>query len=371
MPIELVRNDITRMRVDAIVNAANSSLLGGGGVDGAIHRAAGPGLMAECRLLGGCPTGEARITGGYRLPCRHVIHTVGPVWRGGSHGEEALLRACYRNSLALARAHKCESIAFPLISAGAYGYPRAQALSVAMDCARDFLLDNDMLIYIVVFDRGSFRASERLYAGIAQYIDDVYASEHAVTRGKRFSLPRPHEPRRTEAAPCKASTPAEPRSAAARPLPRADADEALYDSAYDDICSPVFGAPVAADEDISLRDALTNMDETFTQMLLRKIDERGMTDTACYKRANIDRKLFSKIRSDAHYRPSKRTALSLAIALKLSLDETRALLAAAGLALSHSIKADIIVEYCILHGVYDIDEVNRTLFDFDQSLLGA
>ncbi|MGN0741488.1 MAG: O-acetyl-ADP-ribose deacetylase [Candidatus Fimadaptatus sp.] len=362
MPIELVRNDITRMRVDAIVNAANSSLLGGGGVDGAIHHAAGPGLLAECRLLGGCPTGEARITGGYRLPCRHVIHTVGPVWRGGSHGEEALLRACYRNSLALARAHKCESIAFPLISAGAYGYPRAQALSVAMDCARDFLLDNDMLIYIVVFDRGSFRASERLYAGIAQYIDDVYASEHAVTRGGRFSLPRPHEPRRADAAPCKASTPAEPCSAAARPL---------CDAEYDESDLPILGAPVAADEDISLRDALSNMDETFTQMLLRKIDERGMTDTACYKRANIDRKLFSKIRSDAHYRPSKRTALSLAIALRLSLDETRALLAAAGLALSHSIKADIIVEYCILHGIYDIDEVNRTLFDFDQSLLGA
>lgn len=362
MPIELVRNDITRMRVDAIVNAANSSLLGGGGVDGAIHRAAGPGLMAECRLLGGCPTGEARITGGYRLPCRHVIHTVGPVWRGGSHGEETLLRACYRNSLALARAHKCESIAFPLISAGAYGYPRAQALSVAMDCARDFLLDNDMLIYIVVFDRGSFRASERLYAGIAQYIDDVYVSEHAVTRGGRFNLPRPHEPRRAEAAPCKASTPAEPRSAAAQPLCDAECDERDL---------PVLGAPDVASEDVSLRDALSNMDETFSQMLLRKIDERGMTDTACYKRANIDRKLFSKIRSDAHYRPSKRTALSLAIALKLSLDETRALLAAAGLALSHSIKADIIVEYCILHGIYDIDEVNRTLFDFDQSLLGA
>ena len=369
MPIELVRNDITRMRVDAIVNAANSSLLGGGGVDGAIHRAAGPGLLAECRLLGGCPTGEARITGGYRLPCRHVIHTVGPVWRGGSHGEEALLRACYRNSLALARAHKCASIAFPLISAGAYGYPCAQALSVAMDCAREFLLDNDMLIYIVVFDRSSFRASERLYAGVAQYIDDVYASEHASARGRRF--PRPHEPRRTDAAPREMAMPAEPRSDESIALRGANEAVTLLDAECDESDFPILGAPDVANADVSLRDALSNMDETFSQMLLRKIDERGMTDTACYKRANIDRKLFSKIRSDAHYRPSKRTALSLAIALKLSLDETRALLAAAGLALSHSIKADIIVEYCIMHGIYDIDEVNRTLFDFDQSLLGA
>ena len=329
MPLEIVRNDVTRMEVDAIVNAANETLLGGGGVDGAIHRAAGPELLAECRTLGGCPTGEARITRGYRLPCRYVIHTVGPVWRGGRHGEEQLLTACYRNSLALAKQHECQSVAFPLISSGVYGYPKEQALKVATDAIRDFLMENDMLVYIVLFDRDSFHASGRLYARVAEYIDDTYVDAHAdsaLERSRRMHQVEFLEECRSLEAPCIAD---------------------------------------------ALEGALRTLDESFSQMVLRKIDEAGIKDSVCYKRANLDRKLFSKLRNNVNYQPSKPTAVALAVALELDLDETAELLRKAGLALSHSCKFDVIIEYCILNGIYDVNTINETLFDFHQPLLGA
>ena len=329
MPLEIVRNDVTRMEVDAIVNAANETLLGGGGVDGAIHRAAGPELLAECRTLSGCPTGEAKITRGYRLPCRYVIHTVGPIWRGGRHGEEQLLTACYRNSLALAKQHECQSVAFPLISSGVYGYPKEQALKVATDAIRDFLMENDMLVYIVLFDRDSFHASGRLYARVAEYIDDNYVAAHAdsaLERSRRMHQVEFLEECRSLEAPCIAD---------------------------------------------ALEGALRTLDESFSQMVLRKIDEAGIKDSVCYKRANLDRKLFSKLRNNVNYQPSKPTAVALAVALELDLDETAELLRKAGLALSHSCKFDVIIEYCILNGIYDVNTINETLFDFHQPLLGA
>lgn len=342
MPLTIVRNDITKMKVDAIVNAANSSLLGGGGVDGCIHRAAGPGLLAECRTLGGCKTGSAKITGAYELPCRYVIHAVGPRWRGGQSGERENLISCYRTSLELAKNHGCRSVAFPLISAGIYGYPKEQALRIAVDTISSFLLQaesGDMSVYLVIFDRASYQLGAKLFAGISAYIDDNYVREHddRHLRGHDAFLEREHN---------------------YRPECLVRMSSLVYET------SEAAGA-------YSLADAVSSLDESFSQMLLRKIDEKGFTDAQCYKKANIDRKLFSKIRSDVHYRPSKPTVLAFAIALELTLTETQEMLKKAGFALSHSQKSDIIVEYFILHGNYNIFEINEALFAFDQNLLGA
>lgn len=327
MPLEIVRNDITKMKVDAIVNAANESLLGGGGVDGAIHRAAGKNLLAECRMLGGCKTGQAKITRGYDLSAKYVIHTVGPVWQGGNHNEKVLLESCYRESLELAKSYGCETVAFPLISSGIYGYPKDRALKVAVDAIGNFLLQNDMTVYIVVFDRAAYQISEKLFADVAEYIDDVYVGEHTDNRRARERMQYP--------APCAM------------------------------MCAP----KAKSTDDLTAK--LRQIDESFSQMLLRKIDEKGMKDSECYKKANVDRKLFSKIRSDVHYRPSKTTAIAFAVALELPLPETEDLLRKAGFALSHSNKFDIIIEYFIENRNYNIFEINEVLFAFDQSLLGA
>ncbi len=331
MPLKIVRNDITKINVDAIVNAANSALLGGGGVDGCIHRAAGKGLLEECKTLGGCKTGDAKITGAYNLPCKYVIHTVGPRWFGNKEKKEALLKSCYTASLQLAKERNLETIAFPLISSGAYGYPKDKALKVAIDAISEFLFEYEMTAYIVIFDKTAYKISGKLFSDITEYIDDNYVNEHTYLRSARM-----------------------PMMASTAPCPAEDVCECRIPFAEDDL-------------DLMIK----QIDESFSQMLLRKIDEKGMTDAECYKKANIDRKLFSKIRSDIHYKPSKVTAIAFAISLELSLDETEDMLKKAGFALSHSNKFDIIIEYFIRKGNYNIFEINEALFAFDQSLLGA
>ena len=338
MPLQIVRNDITKMNVDAIVNAANTSLLGGGGVDGCIHRAAGPELLAECRTLRGCETGSAKITKGYKLPCKYVIHAVGPRWRDGKHKERELLESCYRTSLDLAKKHECESVAFPLISSGIYGYPKDQALKVAVDTIGTFLLENDMIVYLVIFDRQTYQIGGKLFADIAAYIDDRYVEEHTdswAEQRRRFEVL---------------------------------SEESCFEAASaqlppETICKSCSNQ--------SLEEALGQIDESFSEMLLRKIDESGMTDAQCYKKANIDRKLFSKIRSDKFYKPSKPTVLAFALALELPLAQMQEMLGKAGFTLSHSSKFDIIVEYFIERGNYNVHEINEALFAFDQSLIGA
>ena len=353
MPLEIVRNDITKMKVDAIVNAAKKSLLGGGGVDGCIHKAAGRGLLEECKTLGGCETGKAKITGAYNLPCQYVIHTVGPVWKGGLFGEKKLLESCYTEALKAAKEHDCKTVAFPLISAGAYGYPKNKALRVAVDTIGEFLFENDMTVYLVIFDRDSFDIGKKLFSDISEYIDDHYAAGHSCTRSRERNILR------EELYEVKESAVLEDISAASESVCLPEKPSAVRTAG---------SVPFSKD---SLDERLRMLDESFSQTLLRKIDERGMTDSECYKKANIDRKLFSKIRSDVNYRPSKPTAIAFAIALELSLAETEDFLKRAGFALSHSNKFDIIIEYFIRKGNYNIFEINEALFAFDQSLLGA
>ena len=261
-----------------------------------------------------------------------MIHTVGPRWQGGKYHEKELLESCYRTSLELAKKYECESVAFPLISSGIYGYPKDQALKVAVDTIQAFLLEQELKVYLVIFDRNSYQISEKLFDDIASYIDDRYVEEHVDWA----------------------------------------AEEARYLATEEEITreEDVFLKAVPGKKK-TLEEALKQLDESFSQMLLRKIDESGMTDAQCYKKANIDRKLFSKIRSDKFYKPSKTTVLAFALALELPLSEMQDMLQKAGFALSHSSKFDIIVEYFVEQGNYNVYEINEALFAFDQSLIGG
>lgn len=322
MPFTIVRQDITKMNVDAIVNAANTELLMGGGVCGAIFKAAGVvELQAACDKLAPIHTGEAVLTPGFDLPAQYVIHAVGPIYSEWSAEQsEKLLYAAYVNSLRIAADNDCESIAFPLISSGIYGYPKDEALQVATAAIQDFLSDYDMDVYLAVFDKEAFVVSERLMGEVDSYIDEHYVDE------------------------------------------RIDIRREQVDYVAESMMEPY---------NAGIEDLVNHLDEPFSTTLLCLIDRKGMRDVDVYKRANLDRKLFSKIRTQQGYMPSKRTAIALALALELTLDETSDLLARAGYALSHSQKFDVIVEYFIIKGQYNIFDINEVLFKYDQPLLGG
>lgn len=473
MPFKIIRNDITKVRADAIVNTANPEPIFAAGTDGAIYMAAGAEqLLAERKKIGTIGAGEAAVTPAFALPAKYIIHTVGPAWWDGNHGEYEELASCYRKSLLLARQLGCESIAFPLISTGVYGFPKDRALSIALEEIADFLSENEMDVTLVVFDKSSFDLSASLVADVGQYIDDHYAEEqhkkeHSGFFGQswrrrredRWPLSREDEeekwPRSREAEETKdrrreaqeprredmdescsriefemeaaadfadesgwdngsmfASAPSAP--SAPPPFPTQSSAMAGYSAAPDSAPekskskkgrrgagifrkdSKSAGAgffrkepkapesgfhwkePESAGMDKpkgyskpSLSDVMRHMGETFQERLLRLIDERGLTDTEVYKKANVDRKLFSKIRCNNDYTPGKRTAVALAIALELNLDETMDLLRRAGMALSPSSKFDLIIEYCINNNIYNIFEINALLFEYDQPMLGC
>lgn len=340
MSFEIVRNDITNMRVDAIVNTANPRPVIGSGVDALIHAKAGPRLLQARQRIGRIGAGHAAITPGFDLDAGFVIHTVGPVWRGGFFGEEKLLRSCYDSALKLALEQGCGSVAFPLISTGNYGFPKDKALQTAISAFSSFLMEHEMRIYLVVFDRTSFTLSEKLFRDVASYIDENYVAEQ-----DRFGTELLSTRNRRE-----------------------------MDFAESCVLreEPVFCAMAAPKQAaLSLDELLEQTDAGFSETLLKLIDKTGKKDSEIYKKAMISKQHFSKIRNNLDYRPTKPTAIALALALELDLEATRDLIGRAGYALTRSSKFDLIIQFFIEQGIYNIVEINCVLFDHDQSLLGG
>ena len=338
MPFEIVRNDIVNMQVDVVVNTANPNPVIGSGVDSGIHKKAGHELLVARRKIGCIDFGDAAITPGFDLDARYVIHTVGPVWKDGSHREEQILSSCYRNSLTLAKEHGCESIAFPLIATGNYGFPKPLALQIAVREISTFLLENEMQVYLVVFGKEAFALSEKLFKSVSSYIDENYIRSKTLDEYGTESM------------------------YGSRLVTRRIREQECSDMSV--------GAAIPIDSD-DWGQLLKDLDAGFSETLLQLIDRTGKKDSEIYKKANVDRKLFSKIRNNMDYRPSKTTALAFAFALELDVDETKDFIGRAGFALSHSSKFDVIVEYFLVNGNYNVFELNEVLFAFDQPLIGA
>lgn len=374
MPFEIIRNDITKVKADAIVNTANPEPVVGAGVDSAIYKAAGEKeLLAERRRIGRMAPGEAKATPAFGLDAKYIIHTVGPAWQGGDAGEKETVAKCYSNSLTLAKDLGLESIAFPLISTGTLGFPKALALETAVSAISEFILESDMTVYLVVYNKEAFELSEKLMTGVKSYIEE---SEVVVRDEGQY-----RERRRKAGHTIESMLPdlSENRGFFEKSAEPEDED---YDLEEERIGSPWEETGAQApdmmpsleksempDDDIDR--LLRQRSETFQQRLFRLIDQKGFDDIDVYKRANLDRKLFSKIKSNPNYTPSKRTAFALAIALRLNLDETVDFIRQAGLAFMPSSRFDRIISYCITHEIYDIYTINCILFEWDQPTLGG
>ena len=370
MPFQIVRNDITKMHVDAIVNATDVFLSGSGSGDAAIHRAGGPKLEEECRELGFCPPGSAAVTRGYDLDCKYVFHTVGPVW-GVDENSEELLKDCYSECLKLTEEYKCKSIAFPLISSGTFGCPKDTALRLALSVIQGYLLNNDIDVWLVVFDDESTDYSKRLYPDLAEYIDSKYIiDEYKETELDEYALLQDalsenilsqfdEAAQKIELK----SPPSEKKSAKSGKRKKSQEEPFnSHSSAAADLTKPFAQ---------TLEDMLNNLDESFSQMLMRIMIEKDCSNPDVYKRANIDKKLFSKILSSKDYHPSKKTCQALSIALRLPFSESQKFLSSAGYSYTHSSRFDIALEYFMNKGIYDINEINIQLFQMHLDTLGS
>ncbi|MBM6840832.1 macro domain-containing protein [[Clostridium] spiroforme] len=346
MPFEIVRNDIVNMQVDAIVNTANPRPVIGSGVDRAIHQKAGKKLLSARQEIGDIDFGDAVITPGFDLDAKYVIHTAGPLWEDGNHGESEILASCYRKSLNLAKVYQCQSIAFPLISTGNYGFLKSLALQIAIQEISTFLLENDMQVYLVVFENESFVLSEKLFNSVSSYIDENYVYSKTIDEYDSDHIDHVYL-----------------NSSRFRHYYQDQENIKLTSSLNDEGAFEI--------NSFDLDEMLDHLDDSFSQMLIKLIDLSGKKDAEIYKKANIDRKLFSKIKNNINYRPSKTTALAFALALELDIDTTKDLIGRAGFALSHSSKFDVIVEYFLINRNYNVFELNEVLFAFDQPLIGA
>lgn len=339
MPLQIIRNDITKVKVDAIVNTANPYPRYASGTDQVIYMAAGVDELLHARQqIGEIERGSVAVTPAFRLKAKYIIHTVGPNWIDGEHQEREILRSCYRQSLYKALELECESIAFPLISAGIYGFPKEEALQLAVAAIREFLEQEELAVTLVVFGREEYELSGSLFSKVDAYIDERYVQE-------QFDIEYGYYEEELE--------------------------DCRMMCAPEEICSySVSDLSENLRRLHSLEDIEKHLGETFQERLFRMIEERGLTDAQVYKKANLDRKLFSKIRCSVDYTPKKRTVLALALALELCLDDTKDLLASAGYAFSPSSRFDLIIQYFIENEVYDIYTINLALFEHDEPALG-
>lgn len=360
MPFQIIRNDITKVKADAIVNTANPKPRVGRGTDSAIYAAAGEAQLLEARkLIGDIAPGQAFMTEAFNLDAKYIIHTVGPAWIDGNHEERETLHFCYANSLSLAADLKCKSVAFPLIASGVYGFPKDEALNIALAEIGKFLLTHEMKVILVVFDRKALHLSGQLVGSIEQYIDDhsahilresEYGGDYGTSRRRRNML-------------CLEEVREETLFDSA-----INSDDAEIDESPDELLSPIGALPDVTSK--SLDEVLGGTGETFQQRLFKLIDASGMDDVTVYKKANIDRKVFSRIRCKEEYKPKKKTAVAFAIALELDLPTTLDLLSRAEIAFSPSSRFDLIVTYFVTNRIYDIFEINAALFKYGQPILG-